>query len=68
MPDRLKAGIETLFGLSLDDVQVHYNSSEPTKLQALAYMKGAEIHVRPGTWCSKSRASEADVASEGCGD
>lgn len=48
LPDTLKAGIENLSGLSLDDVQVHYNSSEPAQLQALAYTQGTEIHVGPG--------------------
>ena len=48
MPDNLKAGIEILSGLSMDDVKVRYNSSKPAQLQALAYTKGAEIHVRPG--------------------
>src|ERR671915_1065959 len=37
LPDHLKAGIETLSGLSLDDVKVHYNSSKPAQVEALAY-------------------------------
>jgi hypothetical protein len=44
----LKSGIESLSGLSLDDVRVHYNSSSPAQLQALAYTQGTEIHVAPG--------------------
>lgn len=48
LPDRLKAGIETLSGLSMDDVRVHYNSPRPAQLQALAYTRGADIHVGPG--------------------
>jgi hypothetical protein len=48
MPDTLKVGIETLSGISMDDVHVHYNSSKPAELQALAYTQGTEIHVRPG--------------------
>lgn len=48
LPDKLKAGIESLSGLSMDDVQVHYNLSKPAQLQALAYTQGAEIHVGPG--------------------
>src|SRR5205814_523816 len=32
----------------LDDVRVHYNSSKPAALQALAYTQGADIHVGPG--------------------
>ncbi len=48
LPDNLKAGVEHLSGLSLDDVRVHYNSSQPAQLQALAYTRGAAIHVAPG--------------------
>ena len=48
LPDRLKSGIETLSGLSMDDVKVHYNSSKPGQLQALAYTQGTDIHVAPG--------------------
>lgn len=48
MPDNLKTGIENLSGISMDDVKVHYNSSEPAELQALAYTQGTDIHVAPG--------------------
>jgi|GEM_PF-5632129 len=48
LPDQLKAGIENLSGLAMDDVRVHYNSLKPTELQALAYTQGTEIHLGPG--------------------
>jgi Domain of unknown function (DUF4157) len=48
LPDTLKAGVEHLSGLPMDDVQVHYNSSKPAEVQALAYTQGKEIHVGPG--------------------
>ena len=48
MPDGLKSGIEAQSGLSLDDVKVHYNSSEPARLHALAYAKGTNIYLGPG--------------------
>ena len=48
LPDHLKGGIENLSGMSLDDVQVNYNSAKPAQLQALAYTQGADIHVAPG--------------------
>lgn len=48
LPDRLKAGIESLSGLAMDDVRVHYHSSKPAQLQALAYTQGTEIHVGSG--------------------
>jgi hypothetical protein len=48
LPDQLKSGIESLSGMSMDHVKVHYNSSEPAKLQAHAYAQGSQIHVAPG--------------------
>lgn len=48
LPDTLKAGIETLSGLSMDDVRVHHNSFKPAVIRALAYTKGTDIHIGPG--------------------
>ena len=48
LPDNLKSGIENLSGLSMDSVRVHYNSSQPAQLNALAYAQGTDIHVAPG--------------------
>ena len=48
LPDGLKAGIESLSGVSLDPVEVHYNSPRPAQLNALAYAQGTHIHVAPG--------------------
>ncbi|MDB9345525.1 DUF4157 domain-containing protein [Nodularia spumigena CS-586/05] len=48
LPDKLKAGIENLSGMVMDNVRVHYNSSKPSQLQALAYTQGTDIHVAPG--------------------
>ena len=48
LPDQLKAGVEHLSGISLDDVKVHYNSAKPAQLNALAYAQGTDIHVAPG--------------------
>ena len=48
MPDNLKAGIESLSGFSMDDIRVHYNSSKPATVQALAYTQGTDIHIAPG--------------------
>lgn len=47
MPDHLKSSIESMSGYSMDPVRVHYNSSRPAELQALAYTQGTEIHVAP---------------------
>ncbi|MGI9302190.1 MAG: eCIS core domain-containing protein [Gammaproteobacteria bacterium] len=48
LPGNLRAGLENLSGLSMDNVNVHYNSPEPARLQALAYTKGTDIHLAPG--------------------
>jgi flagellar hook protein FlgE len=48
LPDNLKAGVENLSGLAMDDVRVHYNSPAPSTIQALAYTQGTDIHVGPG--------------------
>lgn len=48
LPDNLKSGIESLSGMSMDHVKVHYNSSQPAQLNAHAYAQGSEIHVAPG--------------------
>lgn len=48
LPENLKAGVESLSGMSMGDVKVHYNSSEPARLDALAYTQGTDIHLGPG--------------------
>jgi hypothetical protein len=48
LPHQLKSGIESLSGMSMDHVKVHYNSEKPAQLQAHAYAQGSEIHVGPG--------------------
>lgn len=48
MPDRLKAGIESLSGIDMSDVRVHANSDKPAQLNALAFTQGNQIHLGPG--------------------
>ncbi|MFN7911621.1 MAG: DUF4157 domain-containing protein [Bacteroidota bacterium] len=48
LPDNLKSGIENLSGHSMDDVKLHYNSSQPAQLNAHAYAQGNQIHIAPG--------------------
>jgi hypothetical protein len=48
LPGPLKSGIESLSGIAMADVRVHYNSSKPAQLQAHAYAQGSEIHLAPG--------------------
>lgn len=48
LPTRLQRGVEALSGLSMGDVRVHYGSSRPAEVGALAYAEGTRIHVGPG--------------------
>jgi hypothetical protein len=48
LPEQLRSGIESLSGLSLEHVRVHYNSAQPAQLNALAYAQGSDIHLSPG--------------------
>lgn len=48
LPDTLKSGIESLSGYSMDHVRVHYNSSQPAQLHALAYAQGSSIYLASG--------------------
>lgn len=47
LPDQLKSGVESLSGVSLDDVRVHYNSAEPAQTNTLASTQGADTHTSP---------------------
>jgi len=40
LPDNVKQGVESLSGISMDDVKVHYNSAKPAQLNAHAYAQG----------------------------
>lgn len=48
MPDRLKEGLESMSGMDLSDVRVHYGSNKPAQVGALAYAQGNQIHLGPG--------------------
>lgn len=48
LPGGLRAGIESLSGVAMDDVRVHYGSAQPAQLNALAYAQGSDIHLAPG--------------------
>lgn len=48
IPKGLKSGIENLSGLSMDEVKVHYNSTKPSQIQALAFAQGANVHLGHG--------------------
>jgi hypothetical protein len=57
LPDGLRAGIEGLSGLSMDGIRVHYHSPEPARVGALAFTRGADIHVAPS--CEQHLPHEA---------
>lgn len=48
LPNQLQSGIESLSGMSMDHVTVHYNSDKPAQLQAHAYAQGSEIYLGAG--------------------
>lgn len=48
IPDTLKSRYESISGFSMDDVKVHYNSSKPAAVQALAYTQGTNIYMGAG--------------------
>ncbi|UQZ89816.1 hypothetical protein C4J81_11585 [Deltaproteobacteria bacterium Smac51] len=48
LPGQLKAGLESLSGLNLDDVRVHRESSGPAQMSAFAYTQGSDIYLGPG--------------------
>ena len=49
LPDELRLGIESLSGMDMGHVRVHYNSAVPAQLQAHAFAQGSEIHLGPGS-------------------
>ncbi|MFC5743214.1 DUF4157 domain-containing protein [Dyella tabacisoli] len=44
----LRTGIESLSGVDMSGVRVHYASSLPAQMNALAYAQGADIHLARG--------------------
>lgn len=48
LPVHLRSGLESLSGANLSGVRVHYNSSKPAQLNALAYTQGQDIFVGQG--------------------
>lgn len=48
IPDNMKKQFEAYSSLAFDDVKVHYNFPEPSKLNALAYTQGTQVYIAPG--------------------
>jgi len=48
LPSNLRSGIESLSGMDMGGVRVHYGSTMPARLNALAYAQGSDIHLAKG--------------------
>ncbi len=48
LPAGLRSAVESLSGVSLEGVEVHYNSPRPGQIDALAYTQGSQIFLGPG--------------------
>lgn len=48
LPRPLQTHLERLSGVDLSGIRVHRNSSQPDRVNALAYTQGQEIHLAPG--------------------
>jgi hypothetical protein len=48
LPADLRASIESLSGIDMSGIRVHYDSAEPARLGAVAYTERNEIRVAPG--------------------
>lgn len=48
IPGQLKERVEQRSGFSLDDVKVHYQSTDPAKVGALAFTQGNQVFLGPG--------------------
>jgi len=47
LPGTLEESIESLSGISLKDVKIHFNSDMPTELNGDSYTQAEDIHVSP---------------------
>jgi hypothetical protein len=48
IPPSMQSRLESSSGVSFSDVNVHYNSSKPSGVGALAYTQGNNVFVGPG--------------------
>ncbi|MBL8473298.1 MAG: DUF4157 domain-containing protein [Rhodocyclaceae bacterium] len=48
LPAALRAGVENLSGVTVDDARVHYDSPHPAAIGAEAYTQGRDIFLAPG--------------------
>ena len=48
LPENLKSGVESLSGVSIQDVKVHFNLEKPVQLNAQAFLQGSDIKIAIG--------------------
>ena len=48
LPENLKSGVESLSGVSMQDVKVHFNLEKPVQLNAQAFLQGSDIIIASG--------------------
>lgn len=64
LPDAIKSGIESLSGVDISDVRVHYNSAKPAQLNAHAYAQGVNVHLSPDVSNPHDAQSATQLAHE----
>ena len=48
LPENLKSRVESLSGVSMQDVKVHFNLEKPVQLNAQAFLQGSAIKIAIG--------------------
>lgn len=48
IPHVVRNAFENRYGVSLEDVRIHYNSSKPAELNADAYTQNNHVYIGPG--------------------
>lgn len=48
LSEAMRSRMEQKFGIQMDDVRVHYQSTQPSRFGASAYTYGSEIFLEPG--------------------
>jgi Domain of unknown function (DUF4157) len=63
LPEPLQKKMETLFGMSFDDVRVHVGPEAPS-IGALAFTKGSDIYFAPGQYDPASARGQQLIGHE----
>lgn len=64
LPDELKSNMESSFQQDFSNVKVHPNSGNASKVGALAYTQGHDIHFAPGQFRPDSRSGQELIGHE----